>query len=161
MLFRSPSDKNGARLEAIFVESPAAETPVTTAAVTAVVTPAVTTVAEAAAAEAAVTEASSDAAAQPTAARPAWLVHLGYCDHSANTDNAWLESAVGHFHCGAQEGADLLLGEGAGLKDARWIKVPLGAAAGGNPGFWSELRPAHRQWVRTALLRRGAYAAKA
>ena len=62
---------------------------------------------------------------------PEWLVHLGYCDHTANTDNAWIESAVGHFHCpSVVAGADLLLGEGTGIKDVRWIKVPPRTAAG-------------------------------
>ena len=89
---------------------------------------------------------------------PSWLVHLGFCDHSANTDNAWLETAVGHFHCTPQEGADLLLQEGAGLKDARWLKVPP-AVNELNEGFWAEMRPLHRQWVRLAMLRHRANAA--
>ena len=43
----------------------------------------------------------SDAAAtaDAAAARPAWLLHLGYCNHSVNTDHAWLETTVHHhFH---------------------------------------------------------------
>ena len=139
----APSDKNGARLAAIFSEVPADATVTETLAVST-----------------SASDVSQPAASPPESTSPPdWLVHLGYCDHSTNTDTAWLEAAVGHFHCGAQQGADLLLGEGPGLRSARWIKVPLGVAAGGNPGFWSDLRPAHRQWVRAALLRRGAYMA--
>jgi len=178
------SDKNGPRLDAIFkpaASARAASAPPTNAPPPASApaaappakapppasAPAAAPAAEPMAEALAETRPSAAAPAAPAAAaaseakaeekvkveQPAWLVHLGLCDHSANTDNAWIESAVGHFPCSREEGADLLLGEGAGIKDARWIKVPSAAERGG--GFWADLRPAHRQWVRLALLKHG------
>mmetsp|Transcript_38837 Transcript_38837/g.90827 ORF Transcript_38837/g.90827 Transcript_38837/m.90827 type:complete len:520 (-) Transcript_38837:361-1920(-) len=94
-----------------------------------------------------VSEAPADGAAE-------WLIHLGFTDDEINTDNAWVESAVGHFHCPAGVGDDLLLQEGVQVSAVRWISVTAVGTAG--HGFWEDVKPLHRAWVRQAMLHRSA-----
>jgi len=102
-----------------------------------------------------------DAAASVVAAGKAartshgWLIHTGYADDSINTDNAWLETTVGHFPCDEQIGADLILQEGAGATSVRWVSVPpIGVTK--KFDYWNDLKVQHQEWVRAALLLRSA-----
>ena len=76
----------------------------------------------------------------------------GLCDDSVNTDQAWLESAVAHFHAPTDAGADPV--RGPGLSAARWACVPTGRAAPapGTAGFWPDLHPLHQRWVMKAIM---------
>ena len=45
------------------------------------------------------------------------VVYTGYVDDYRNTDNAWIETTVLHFHCSRELGGMLALGVGAGVDD--------------------------------------------
>jgi len=99
----------------------------------------------------------SATALSPSAAMPSWLVYLGVCDTSANTDHAWVETAVAHLSLGSDADA-FDFSPGSTMRDARWVKVPPMGLAPENrvAGFWDDCKPLHRQWVRAALIHRVA-----
>ena len=78
------------------------------------------------------------------------LTSRRYADESSATDEAWTESAVGHFRCSEAAANDLFLHEGAGAVAVRWVSVsPPGCES---RGFWDEVKPSHRQWIYAALM---------
>jgi len=111
-----------------------------------------------AASTAAAADSMADSTADSTvkAPLPSWLVYLGVTDSSANTDNAWVETAVAHFAMGNAEPFDF--SPGSTIRDAKWIKIPqMGLSSEDRvASFWDDVRPLHRQWVRAALTHRPA-----
>ena len=74
-------------------------------------------------------------------------VFMGYSDDPRNTDNAWMESKVMHFHCPAELGLLLpLKAEGAKAGGVVW----LDADSGIEPRY-GRLYGSHMQWVEQAL----------
>ncbi|KAL1529121.1 hypothetical protein AB1Y20_000081 [Prymnesium parvum] len=67
------------------------------------------------------------------------VIYKGYVDEPRNTDNAWLETTVFHFHCGAELGRLLPLQAGDDATAVRWFDIGSGSAQG--------LYPPHRAWV--------------
>jgi ADP-ribose pyrophosphatase len=51
------------------------------------------------------------------------LVYKGYVDDSRNTDNAWMESMVYHYHLSDHEAAAVTVKHGDDAVDAQWIEL--------------------------------------
>ena len=66
------------------------------------------------------------------------VVYEGYVDEPRNTDHAWLETTVFHFHCSAVVGRLLPLNAGDDATAVRWLDI-----GPDNP----QLYPPHRGWV--------------
>ena len=73
-------------------------------------------------------------------------VYTGYSDDPRNTDNAWMESKVVHFHCSAELGALLPLKAEAKAGAVAW----LDADSTVEPRY-GRLYGSHLQWVEQAL----------
>ena len=70
------------------------------------------------------------------------VVYEGYVDEPRNTDHAWLETTVFHFHCSAVVGRLLPLNAGDDAKAVRWVDV-------GGPEH-ATLYADHKEWVDRA-----------
>lgn len=68
------------------------------------------------------------------------VIYKGYVDEHRNTDNAWIETTVFHFHCGPELGRLLPLEAGDDAGAVRWFDI-LGDGA-------DKLYPPHRSWVK-------------
>ena len=74
-------------------------------------------------------------------------VFMGYADDPRNTDNAWMESKVMHFHCSAELGSLLpLKAEGAKAGAVVWLDTDSAI----EPRY-GRLYGSHMQWVEQAL----------
>ena len=74
-------------------------------------------------------------------------VYMGYSDDPRNTDNAWIESKVMHFHCSAELGSLLpLKAEGAKAEAVVWLDTDSTTEL-----RYGRLYGSHRQWVEQAL----------
>ena len=71
----------------------------------------------------------------------------GYSDDPRNTDNAWMESKVVHFHCSHSLGALLPLKAGKGKNNQ---VVWLDADPESEPRYAS-MYGSHREWVEQAI----------
>ena len=78
--------------------------------------------------------------------RPVWM---GYSDDPRNTDNAWMESKVMHFHCSDTLGGLLPLKAATGQGQKAGAVVWLDADADEEPRYAS-LYGSHTQWVEHA-----------
>lgn len=68
------------------------------------------------------------------------IVYKGYVDEARNTDNAWIETTVFHYHCGAELGRLLPLEAGDDAAAVRWFDITTEIAS-------LQLYPPHRAWV--------------
>ena len=75
---------------------------------------------------------------------------MGYSDDPRNTDNAWMESKVVHFHCSHRLGALLPLKVGKGRRAKAGAVVWLDADPQSEPRYAS-MYGSHRQWVEQAI----------
>jgi len=66
------------------------------------------------------------------------VIYKGYVDESRNTDNAWIETTVLHYHCGPELGEMLPLEAGDDAAAVRWFDLDTT-----NEGLY----PPHRAWV--------------
>ena len=74
-------------------------------------------------------------------------VFMGYADDPRNTDHAWMESKVMHFHCSAELGSLLpLKAEGAKAGAVVWLDTDSAI----EPRY-GRLYGSHMQWVEQAL----------
>jgi hypothetical protein len=53
------------------------------------------------------------------------VIYRGYVDSPRNTDNAWMETALSHFHCGAELSKLLLLSAAYDARGVRWTDIDL------------------------------------
>ena len=73
------------------------------------------------------------------------LVSRGYVDDPRNTDNAWMESAVFHFHCTAELGKLLPLHAGDDAAAVMWLDIDPSNAK------FANLYASHRDFVLAAV----------
>ena len=73
------------------------------------------------------------------------LVSRGYVDDPRNTDNAWMESAVFHFHCTAELGKLLPLHAGDDAAAVMWLDIDPSNAK------FANLYASHRDFVMAAV----------
>jgi len=69
------------------------------------------------------------------------IVYRGYVDDPRNTDNAWMESTVFHFHCRPQLGAMLPLKAGDDASDVMWLNIDE------SDQRYKKLYASHKDWV--------------
>ena len=69
------------------------------------------------------------------------IVYRGYVDDPRNTDNAWMESTVIHFHCRPQLAALLPLKAGDDASDVMWLNVDEAEPK------YKRLYASHKDWV--------------
>ena len=69
------------------------------------------------------------------------VVYRGYVDDPRNTDNAWMESTVFHFHCRPQLGRMLPLHAGDDAKAVMWLTVNESEPR------YKRLYASHKDWV--------------
>lgn len=68
------------------------------------------------------------------------VVYRGYVDDPRNTDNAWIETTVFHFHCDVEMSELLLLRAGDDAAAVTWLNVDE-----------AELYASHENWVDDAI----------
>ena len=73
------------------------------------------------------------------------VVYRGYVDDPRNTDNAWMESAVFHFHCSPELGQLLPLHAGDDAAAVMWLDIESSNAT------FANLYASHRDFVMAAV----------
>ena len=73
------------------------------------------------------------------------VVYRGYVDDPRNTDNAWMESAVFHFHCTPELGKLLPLEAGDDAASVKWLDVDDSNAT------FANLYASHKDFVKKAV----------
>lgn len=73
------------------------------------------------------------------------VIYAGYADDSRNTDNAWMETTVLHYHLNEEEARNITIEASSDAVDARWFTV--------NEDFYTnpELFSSHGQYIRAAV----------
>lgn len=76
------------------------------------------------------------------------FIYRGYVDDTQNTDHAWLEASVHHFHCDDELGERLQLFAGNDTMNLMWINI------GDNDERYANLSASHKPWIDdiTALM---------
>merc|ERR1712184_209466 len=67
-------------------------------------------------------------------------IYQGYVDETSNTDNAWVEAKVLHFHCPDDLADQVYLAEGKTIEKARWVNI----RDGDDSGYYADLNENHK-----------------
>lgn len=71
------------------------------------------------------------------------LVYVGYVDDSRNTDNAWMESSVFHYHLTDDEATNVSVQAGSDADQASWVEL--------KEDLYRRLFASHGQYLRAII----------